>query len=41
MRWEDERYVRIYTRDTPSWMLLSWDAQALFLQLLRPTGVVA
>lgn len=35
MRWEDERYVRIYTRDTPSWMLLSWDAQALFLQLLR------
>lgn len=35
MRWEDERYVRLYTRDTADWMVLGWDAQALFMQLLR------
>ena len=29
MRWEDERYVRVYTRDTPGWLSLSFDAQAL------------
>lgn len=35
MRWEDERYVRVYTRDTVDWQMLSFDAQALFLLLLR------
>lgn len=35
MRWEDERYVRVYTRDTVDWLALSWDAQALLVQLLR------
>ena len=35
MRWEEERYVRVYTRDTPEWCLLSWEARALFLMLLR------
>lgn len=35
MRWDDERYVRVYTRDTPEWCLLSWQARALFLFLLR------
>lgn len=35
MNWEDERYVRLYTRDTGDWSALSWDAQALFMQLLR------
>lgn len=35
MRWEDERYVRIYTRDTPEWTALSWDARAVFWGLLR------
>lgn len=35
MRWEDERYVRLYTRDTADWMGLSWDAQALMMQLIR------
>lgn len=35
MRWEDERYVRVYTRDTPDWLALSFEAQALFLMLLR------
>ncbi len=37
MRWEDERYVRVYTRDTGDWLALSFDAQALFLMLLRKT----
>lgn len=35
MRWEDERYVRSYVRDTPEWAALSWEARALFLELLR------
>lgn len=35
LRWEDERYVRIYTRDTVSWHSLGWEAQALFLLVLR------
>jgi hypothetical protein len=29
MRWEDERYVRSYTRDTPGWKMLPWQAKAL------------
>jgi hypothetical protein len=35
MRWEDEKYVRVYTRDTADWLALSFDAQALFTLLLR------
>lgn len=35
MRWEDERYVRIYTRDTVEWEMLSWQARALWPLLLR------
>jgi hypothetical protein len=35
MRWEDERYVRVYTRDTPDWLALGWEAQALFVLALR------
>jgi hypothetical protein len=35
MRWEDERWVKVYTRDTTDWLALSFDAQALFLLLLR------
>lgn len=35
MRWEDERYVRVYTRDTGEWLALGWEAQALFLFALR------
>ncbi len=35
MRWEDERYVRVYTRDTVDWMALSFEAQGLFALLLR------
>lgn len=32
---EDERYVRVYTRDTPEWLLLSWEARSLYLQITR------
>lgn len=35
MRWEDERYVRWYIRDTPEWLALSFIAQGLFGLLLR------
>ena len=35
MRWEDENYVRVYTRDTVSWKLLSWEARALFVFICR------
>lgn len=35
MRWEDERYVRLYTRDTADWMALPWQARAVFYELLR------
>lgn len=35
MRWEDERYVRVYTRDTVDWQFLSFEAQGLFTLLLR------
>lgn len=35
MRWEDERYVRVYTRDTVDWLGLSFIAQGLFCLILR------
>lgn len=35
MNWQDERWVKLYTRDTGDWLFLSFDAQALFLMLLR------
>lgn len=35
MIWEDERYVRLYTRDTVDWLGLSFLAQGLFCLLLR------
>ena len=35
MNWQDEQFVKVYTRDTGEWTLLSWDAQALLLQLFR------
>ena len=30
-----ESYVRFYTRDTPSWNVLGWEAQALYPQIRR------
>lgn len=35
MRWEDERYVRVFTRDTATWALLPWQSRCVFLFLLR------
>lgn len=35
MRFEDERYVRIYTRDTMTMLMLPWEARALFWEILR------
>jgi hypothetical protein len=31
----NERYVRVYTRDTVTWKRLGWDGQCILLQLLR------
>ena len=30
-----EDYVRVYTRDTTTWLLLGWEGQCTLLQLLR------
>lgn len=35
MRWEDERYVRVYTRDSADWLAMGWEAQALLVLALR------
>ena len=35
MDWENERYVRLYTRDTVTWTLWPWESKALFCLLLR------
>jgi hypothetical protein len=35
MRWEDERYVRVYTRDTAELIGMSWQARALLWELMR------
>jgi hypothetical protein len=35
MNWSDERYVRLYTRDSTDWSMLSFEAQGLLCLLLR------
>lgn len=35
MDWTNERYVRIYTRDTTKMLLMRWDERCLFWDLLR------
>lgn len=35
MDWENERYVRIYTRDTVNWTLLPWEAKCLLPLIMR------
>lgn len=35
MDWSNERYVRLYTRDTPQRIALGWEAQNLAAQLFR------
>lgn len=35
MRFEDEIYVRVYTRDTPDLLALGWEGRALLWEILR------
>lgn len=35
MRWEDEPYVKLFSRDTPTWVAMSWQAKALLPLLMR------
>ncbi len=35
MDWCNERYVRVYTRDTLTWKRLRWNGQCVLLQVLR------
>lgn len=35
MRYEDEHYVKLYTRDTPTWKAMTWQAKCLFPLLMR------
>ncbi len=35
MKWEDERYVRLFIRDTATWKLLPWQAKAILPLLMR------
>jgi hypothetical protein len=42
--WSNERYARLYTRDTDDWLALIWQAKALFPLMLRKvdrTGFLA
>ncbi|MCA1833017.1 MAG: hypothetical protein ABR520_11145 [Mycobacteriales bacterium] len=44
MDWSNERFVRLYTRDTPEWLCWSWQARALWPHLIRKadrSGVIA
>lgn len=33
--WSNEPYVRLYIRDTTTWRMLNWEAQALFPSLMK------
>lgn len=35
MNYEDEDYVRLYTRETTTWRLLRWESQAVLLFMLK------
>jgi hypothetical protein len=35
MDWSNESYIRVYIRDTKSWLKLRWEGQCLFMMLLR------
>lgn len=35
MRFEDEIYVRVYTRDTIAWMAMRWESRCVLLELFR------
>ncbi len=35
MRWEDEHWIKLYTRDTPTWKIMCWQGRVLLPLLLR------
>jgi hypothetical protein len=35
MRWEEERYVRVYTREEPEWTLLPFESRLLWCDLMK------
>lgn len=35
MDWTNERYVRLFVRDTTTWKRIGWDGQCVLMQLLR------
>ena len=35
MDWSDERYAKIYTRDTLTWLSLPWEGRCLLPLLIR------
>lgn len=35
MDWSNERYVRVYVRDTTTWKLLGWEGQTVLMHLIR------
>jgi len=35
VRFDDERYVRLYTRETPEWTLLPWQSRLVWNELLK------
>lgn len=44
MDWANERFVRLFTRDTPEWLCWVWQARALWPHLIRKadrSGVIA
>lgn len=38
MDFEDEDYVRLYIRDTPTWKALGWEGQTVFCLTMRKVG---
>ena len=35
MRWSEERWVKLYTRDEAAWLAVSLGARGLFYELMR------
>lgn len=35
MDWDNERFIKLYVRDTTTWKRLGWDGQAVCMQVLR------
>ena len=35
MRFEDERFVRVYTRDTIAWLAMRWESRTVLSMLFR------